>query len=172
MGGRTFQINQLWRLRYVQPSSSRFGGTVQALFFSKGSFHCFEFWFWVLNFVLRQGFTDPDYASLYVADVDCELAGIDQLDPKKILQSSFATVIVKMTPKPRPDDDAAPPVKAKGAEAAPEEPEDDDDSKSVESKSTQKSKETKTSSKRGDIFLISPSPNSERISRPFCSCPR
>jgi hypothetical protein len=55
---------------------------------------------------------DPDYASLYVCDVDCEVAGKDQKNPTKITHQSFATVIVRMTPKPRPTDDAVPKTKS------------------------------------------------------------
>jgi hypothetical protein len=87
--------------------------------------------------VFAQGFTDPDHASLYIADIDCELAGTDEKDPEKILQSSFATIVVTMVPTPRPDDDQAPKPKAKAAQTAPADLPDEDDAKSVESKATE-----------------------------------
>ena len=90
-----------------------------------------------------QGFTDPDYASLYISDVDCELQGKDQMDPNKITKSSFATVIVKMTPKPRPDDDATQKKPAGKKEPDVQDAEEEEEAKSVESKATQKSDKAK-----------------------------
>jgi hypothetical protein len=142
---------QFWVSNYVQRHSRWVDGPVQIEFLPEGTW-CSQqagLEFYLILTIVYQGFTDPDYASLYISDVDCELQGKDQMDPNKITQSSFATVIVKMTPIPRPDDDAG--TKQKGAkkEEDVQDASDDDEGKSVESKATEPSK--KSDAKKEDV---------------------
>ena len=56
---------------------------------------------WKANY-FPKGFTDPDYASLYVTNFDCENKGVDKQEPTKVTVSAFATVNVVIRPKPPP----------------------------------------------------------------------
>eukprot|EP00277_Geminigera_cryophila_P043733 CAMPEP_0173083324 /NCGR_PEP_ID=MMETSP1102-20130122/19305_1 /TAXON_ID=49646 /ORGANISM="Geminigera sp., Strain Caron Lab Isolate" /LENGTH=1085 /DNA_ID=CAMNT_0013960083 /DNA_START=111 /DNA_END=3368 /DNA_ORIENTATION=- len=105
--------------------------------------------FWQARY-FPKGFTDPDYASIYVTSIDCELKGPDGEDPTKITESAFATVTVKATPKPR-NPEAEPKVKAKEKSEQADDDDDDDGDKSIESLSTKKSEkpESKKDSKKG-----------------------
>jgi len=67
-----------------------------------------------------KGFTDPDYASAYITNIDCELDEGDAENPDKITSCAFATITVTMTPKP-PDFDGG------EQEEEPEEEEEDDE---------------------------------------------
>mmetsp|Transcript_42211 Transcript_42211/g.99025 ORF Transcript_42211/g.99025 Transcript_42211/m.99025 type:complete len:894 (+) Transcript_42211:165-2846(+) len=77
-----------------------------------------------------KGFTDPDYASLYVTNVDCELDEGDAENPDRITTQAFATIAVTMTPKP-PDFDDSP--KDDPAEEDADDDEEDDGEMSVPS---------------------------------------
>ena len=127
----------VWRVGQVR--SLNFGTCIKSPVVRVG-----ERSFWQARY-FPKGFTDPDWASVYVTSIDCELKGVDGEDPTKITQSAFATVTVSATPKPRNPEAEEPQKKGGKEEQAPDDDDDDDDA-SVESLSTKKSE---TGSKKG-----------------------
>ena len=53
-----------------------------------------------------KGFTDPDYASVYICNVDCDMDEGDADDADKITTLAFATVQVKGAQQCRPNQHA------------------------------------------------------------------
>ena len=53
----------------------------------------------LLNTFQVAGFTDPDYASLYICSVDCDMDEGDDSNPDRITSSAFATVNIFMQVK-------------------------------------------------------------------------
>eukprot|EP00802_Teleaulax_amphioxeia_P003602 Tamp_03605.p1 GENE.Tamp_03605~~Tamp_03605.p1 ORF type:complete len:928 (+),score=215.99 Tamp_03605:206-2989(+) len=70
-----------------------------------------------------KGFTDADYASVYITNVACDMDEGDADNPDKLTTKSFGTVQLFMQPKP-PN---APPEKKKKGDDDEEDGEDDDD---------------------------------------------
>ncbi|EKX49864.1 hypothetical protein GUITHDRAFT_135563 [Guillardia theta CCMP2712] len=99
---------------------------------------------WKANY-FPKGFTDPDYASLYVTNFDCENKGVDKQEPTKVTVSAFATVNVVIRPKPPPLGSA--PAKENKPKPKPEVAEDDDDEDDAGSAKTEVSTVKPTSKK-------------------------
>ena len=53
----------------------------------------------MLNQFQVAGFTDPDFASLYICSVDCDMDEGDDSNPDRITSSAFATVNIFMQVK-------------------------------------------------------------------------
>ena len=109
----------VWRVGQVR--SLNFGTCIKSPVVRVG-----ERSFWQARY-FPKGFTDPDWASVYVTSIDCELKGVDGEDPTKITQSAFATVTVSATPKPRNPEAEEAQKKGGKEEQAPDDDDDDDD---------------------------------------------
>ena len=84
-----------------------------------------------------KGFTNPDYASVYVTNVTCDMDEGDADNPDRITSKSFGTVQLFMQPKPPPAPRQKP--KAPDEEEGDDDEDEEDDASSLASAATPKS---------------------------------